>query len=118
MRVCSSADRSRRRVARVAGSPAGPTPGRRLVGGPLLAALVLGAMGLVTVFGERGLVRMVALSRDLAALTAATARLAEENRRLSAEIAGLRQDPRALEAAARRDLGLIGPDELVFEFRE
>ncbi len=85
---------------------------------PLLVALVLGTMALVTVFGDRGLIRLVGLARDLAALTAATDHLADENRRLSAEIAALRSDPRALEAAARRDLGLVAPDELIFEFSE
>lgn len=81
------------------------------------AALLLG-MALATVFGERGLVRLFALERDLAAVRAATARLADENRRLSAAILRLRDDPRALEAAARRDLGLVAPDEIVFEFPE
>ncbi|HEY8368631.1 MAG TPA: septum formation initiator family protein [Thermodesulfobacteriota bacterium] len=84
----------------------------------VLAGLVLAGMGVATVFGDRGLLRMLALERDLAAVQAATDRLAEENRRLAAAIARLRDDPRALEAAARRDLGLVAPDEIVFEFPE
>ena len=35
----------------------------------------------------------------------------EANRRLADEIRGLRQDPRYLEEAARRQLGLIKPGE-------
>jgi cell division protein FtsB len=84
----------------------------------LAALLVLAAMALFTAFGDRGLVRLVGLARDLAALGASTDRLAEENRRLAAEVERLRESPRALEAAARRELGLVGPDELVFEFPE
>ncbi len=83
-----------------------------------LAGALLVAMGLVTAFGDRGLVRLVALRRDLGAVQAATDRLAEENRRLAAAAERLRDDPRALEAAARRDLGLVAPDEIVFEFPE
>ncbi len=75
-------------------------------------------MTFVTVFGERGLVRLVGLASDLAALSAASDRLASENRKLAAEIAALRRDPHALEAAARRELGLVAPGELVFEFAE
>jgi cell division protein FtsB len=92
-------------------------PSRRL---PLrlVPVLILAAMALFTTFGDRGLVRLVALARDLAALGAATDRLAEENRRLAAEAERLRESPRALEAEARRELGLVGPDELVFEFPE
>lgn len=84
----------------------------------VLAGLLLAGMGLATVFGDRGLIRMLALERDLAAVQAATDRLAEQNRRLAAAVARLRDDPRALEAAARRDLGLVAPDEIVFEFPE
>ncbi len=118
MRVHPSPDASRSRVPGVAAKPTGRSPRRGLVSRPLLVALLLGVMALATAFGERGLVRLVGLTRDLDALVGATARLAEENRRLAAEIASLRQNPRALEAAARRDLGLVAPDELVFEFPE
>lgn len=91
---------------------------RRLPVRAALAGLLLVGMGLATAVGDRGLVRMLALERDLAAVQAATDRLAEENRRLAAAVARLRDDPRALEAAARRDLGLVAPDEIVFEFPE
>lgn len=83
-----------------------------------LALLLLLAMGLATALGDRGLLRLFALERDLAAVTAAIDRLADENRRLSAAIVRLRDDPRALETAARHDLGLVAPDEIVFEFPE
>lgn len=97
---------------------AGPRSAAGFASRPILVALVLGAMVFITVFGDRGLIRLVGLAGDLAALTAATDRLADENRQLAAEITALRHDPRALEAAARRELGLVGPDELVFEFAE
>lgn len=91
---------------------------RRLTTRALLAGALLVAMALATAMGDRGLVRLIELQRDLARVTAATDRLAEENRRLSAAIVRLRNDPHALEAAARRDLGLVAPDEIAFEFPE
>lgn len=118
MRVQPSRHASRRRITEGAANRSGWRPRGGLVSRPLLVALVLGAMAFATAFGERGLVRLVGLTRDLDVLTGATARLADENGRLAAEIASLRQDPRALEAAARRDLGLVAPDERVFEFPE
>ena len=44
--------------------------------------------------------------------------LRAENARLSAEIADLRTNPRAIERLAREELGLARPDETVFLIRE
>jgi cell division protein FtsB len=82
------------------------------------AAAVLVAMVLGIVLGDRGVGRLVALSRDLIRLEAAVGKLADDNRRLAAEAARLRDDPRELEAVARRELGLVAPGEVVFEFAE
>jgi cell division protein FtsB len=46
---------------------------------------------------------------------AAVARL-QENAALRAEITRLRSDPKYLEALARKRLGLVKPDEMVYRF--
>ena len=75
-------------------------------------ALVVGAL-----FGDGGIlhlwkeqVRTAELVRELEALRV-------ENGRLAEEISGLRSDPLAIERVAREELGLVGPDEVVFLVR-
>ena len=89
-----------------------PALGRRVT--RLLVALT-GAILLVNaVLGDRGLLETVrvrpahqALARDIVTLRA-------ENRRLAREAARLRDDPSAIEALARGELGLIRPGERLF----
>lgn len=53
--------------------------------------------------------------RALGALLQSNLQLAAQNRRLLREIQRLRQDPRAIERAARDELGLVGATDLVLE---
>jgi cell division protein FtsB len=82
-----------------------------------LAAVLLLALVVASLVGNRGLVRVyqmhqtrVALEREIAQLTASNTALAEEVR-------ALRTDPTRIEAIAREELGLVKPGELVYEFR-
>jgi cell division protein FtsB len=63
-----------------------------------------------------GLRRYQALSRDVGAMRADNARLAEENTRLAREVRALRAEPAALERAVREELRWIRPGERVYWF--
>ena len=76
----------------------------------LFAASVLLANALI---GERGLTATVHARQDRAALTRDIASLRAENARLRARVQALTSDPAAIEAIARRDLGLLKRDEKV-----
>ena len=80
--------------------------------------LALIALGVGSVFGDRGILNMVAEREKIAALRAELDAMRAENARLSGEIADLRQNPRAIERLAREELGLARPDETVFLIRE
>jgi cell division protein FtsB len=41
--------------------------------------------------------------------------LEKENERLRTQVTGLRSDPYQVEKLAREDLGLVRPDEIIFE---
>ena len=69
-----------------------------------LLAVTAGDRGLEAVLHARG--REAAIARDIAALRA-------ENATLRARAAALRDDPRAIEIAARETLGLVRPGEIV-----
>ncbi len=51
------------------------------------------------------------LKRQVAALDQQLQRQQQENARLQQKIDAIRHDPQALEALARRDLGMLMPDE-------
>ena len=75
----------------------------------VIIAFVLGAL-----FGDRGILHLAEKKRRAHALEQDIARLETENRRLAAAIEALKTDPRAVEAIAREELGLVKPGETVF----
>ncbi|GAW66237.1 septum formation initiator [Geoanaerobacter pelophilus] len=69
-----------------------------------------------TVFGDRGLLRINHLHRDLDETQKRLSQLKEENDQLKREIAALQSDRRYLESIARRDFGLVRSNEVVYQF--
>src|SRR5579871_1880077 len=66
-------------------------------------------------YGQSGLARLVKLRGELRALEAESAALRSSNARLRAEVARYEEDPAAAyERAAREQLGLVKPGEIVF----
>jgi cell division protein FtsB len=81
-------------------------------------AIVLIALAVGSVFGDRGILNLLQKRREVEALRAELDELRAENARLAAEITELRTSPRAVERRAREQLGLARPDETVFFVRE
>jgi cell division protein FtsB len=77
------------------------------------AALVVNAL-----IGDRGLTALVAVKAEYRELQASLVEMRRENTLLRDEIARLTSDPRTIEAAARRDLGLTRRGELLFVVRD
>jgi cell division protein FtsB len=87
-------------------------PGK-LVGFAALGAVILASLS----FGDaRGLRRIQRLDQDIRQREDKNAALDIENAKLRREIHALQGDPRALERAAREELGLIKDGEVVFTF--
>ena len=84
---------------------------------PLLPILLIALLLGFAVFGDRGLLRALQFSRQKAALEAQVQQLEAENTSLRQEIEALRSDRRTLEGIARRELGMVKEDELVYQFR-
>lgn len=93
-----------------------PGRGRRFVHGLLLlvAAIIIAD----TLVGERGLVAMMRARKEYDDLAVSVASAKAENARLREEARRLREDPKAIEEIARRELGLIRPGEKVFIVRD
>jgi len=81
----------------------------------LFAACVLLANGLI---GERGLTETLRARRVYSDGLRDLARLRRENATLRETVRRMRDDPATLEAAARRDLGLVRPHEILISIRD
>jgi cell division protein FtsL len=88
---------------------------RAFVLGTVIALI---ALGVGSVFGDRGILNMLGEREKVESLRAELDELKAENARLSAEIVDLRTSPRAIERLAREQLGLARADETVFLIRE
>ncbi|MBE0596723.1 MAG: septum formation initiator family protein [Desulfuromonadales bacterium] len=92
-----------------------PSPsGRRF---PVIPALLILLLLGFAIFGDRGILRALQFSRQKAGLEAQVHQLETENTALRSEIEALRSDRRTLEGIARRELGMVKEDELVYQFR-
>jgi cell division protein FtsB len=77
--------------------------------------IVLGVDALV---GEKGLTENLRARRASRALAADVSRLRAENAALREQVRGLREDPAAVEAVAREELGLIRRGELLILLKD
>jgi cell division protein FtsB len=93
-------------------------PRARMRAWVLGTVIALIALGVGSVFGDRGILNMLGEREKLESLRSELEGLRAENARLSAEIGELRTSPRAIERLAREELGLAHPDETVFLIRE
>jgi cell division protein FtsB len=84
----------------------------------LLLAILLLAGATLLMLDPRGLRRTRRLQEDLHQLETANTGLRMENDRLRRELSALADDPAALERAAREELGLVRPGELVFRLED
>jgi cell division protein FtsB len=83
----------------------------------LLIGIIL-VVWFFTLFGEKGVVKIIQLRRERDRIIADVNRIQEDNKRLQEEIRRLREDSRYLESVARRDLGLIKENEILFIFED
>jgi cell division protein FtsB len=84
---------------------------RKLLG---VAACVAAVLTLVSAVDAKGFRRYLRLRQDVEALEERNQLLSEQNDALLREINALRNDPGALERAAREELGYVRPGEIVF----
>ncbi len=82
-----------------------------------LALVMIGAVGMPTLLVKSGgLARLGELSRERETVEVEISRLARRVAELEARSRAARDDPRAVERAARDQLGLVRTNEVVFQF--
>lgn len=78
---------------------------------------ILGSMLAWLAFGERGFIHLYHMEMERQEYVGKIKELAKENKALLEEIHLLRTDPRYVEAVARRELGLVKENEVIFRFK-
>lgn len=83
-----------------------------------LAAMLAVGVGYLPyrAYGPEGVSRMLRLQRDLEALEQGNLKLADENYRLRQRVKSLKEDREIIERVARDELGLVRPEDIVFQF--
>lgn len=74
-------------------------------------------MLLFIVFGDSGLKDLFALRAELKGIITDKEKTFNENISLYHQIDRLKNDPQFIEATARKELGVIGADEMIFELK-
>lgn len=78
--------------------------------------LIVSVMIFFAVFGDKGLLQVYRLKRELKEIERVNRELQQENERLRAEINNLRTNKKYIEELARRELGLVKKGEIVYQF--
>jgi cell division protein FtsB len=84
-----------------------------------VAVLAIAAISVpVLIFSPSGLARLHNLREEKQRADEEVSRLSQQIRELRAEVRRIKDDPAAVERAARDELGLIRQTEVVFQFRD
>jgi cell division protein FtsB len=84
----------------------------------LASVLLLIALAVGSLFGDRGILHLMQQRERAQSLQREIESLRSENARLASEIRALKSDPHAVERLAREELGLVRPGETVFLIRD
>ncbi len=82
------------------------------------AILVLLSLIMFIIFGENGLTDLNRLTMERDNLFKKNAELVQKNLSLHREIERLKNDPEYVENVARKELGVIGKDEVIFKVKK
>jgi cell division protein FtsB len=81
------------------------------------ATLIL-AISAFAVFGDKGLIDVYGLKKERDRLASYNRSIEEENEGLADEIRLLKTDKRYIASIARRELGMVGADEVLYKIEE
>jgi len=82
----------------------------------LLILSLLLILGFLTLFGDKGVVHLLRLQKELTRIREANRKIEEENQKLKEEVRRLRHEKRYIEEIARRELGLVKEGEIIYQF--
>ena len=72
--------------------------------------------GFFTFFGDKGIIHLLRLQKELVRIKDANAKIEEENRKLREEVKRLQYEKRYIEEIARKELGMVKEGEVIYQF--
>jgi cell division protein FtsB/cell division protein DivIC len=82
----------------------------------LLILVPLLIFGTLTFFGEKGILHLLRLQKEVAQIKDRNIKLEEENKKLREEVKRLQRDKRYIEEIARKELGMVKEGEIIYQF--
>ena len=82
----------------------------------LLIVIPLLIIGILTFFGEKGILHLFRLQKELVRIKEKNAKLEVENQKLKEEVKRLQTDKRYIEEIARKELGMVKEGEIIYQF--
>ena len=82
----------------------------------LLVLIFLLILGILTFFGEKGILHLFRLQKEVARIKEKNIKLEEENQKLREEVKRLQSDKRYIEEIARKELGMVKEGEIIYQF--
>jgi cell division protein FtsB/cell division protein DivIC len=82
----------------------------------LLVLLLFLILGFFTFSGDKGILHLLRLQKELARIKETNVKIEEENRRLREEVSRLQHDKRYIEEIARKELGMVKEGEVIYQF--
>ena len=82
----------------------------------LLILVSLLILGILTFFGEKGILHLLRLQKELVRIKEKNMKLEGDNQKLREEVKRLQTDKRYIEEIARRELGMVKEGEIIYQF--
>jgi cell division protein FtsL len=82
----------------------------------LFIFLIFLILGLLTFFGDKGILHLLRLQKELARIKGMNTKMEEENRQLREEVKRLQHEKRYIEEIARKELGMVKEGEIIYQF--
>jgi len=82
----------------------------------LLILLLFLILGIFTFFGDKGILHLLRLQKELDRIKEVNAKVEDENRKLKEEVRRLQNEKRYIEEIARKELGLVKEGEIIYQF--
>jgi cell division protein FtsB/cell division protein DivIC len=79
----------------------------------LISFLIL---GFLTFFGEKGVLHLLRLQKELGRIKETNIKMEEENQKLKEEVGRLQHEKRYIEEIARKELGMVKEGEIIYLF--
>jgi cell division protein FtsB len=73
-------------------------------------------LGFFTFFGDKGILHLLRLQKELVKIKEVNMKMEEESRKLKEEVRRLQYEKRYIEEIARRELGMVKEGEIIYQF--